>query len=174
MTLRHTNLVVAALLLPAAFAGAQSASSVDSARVAVQRFYDWYLPRQAKPAGRDMVMYAATNGPLAFNAEVVRWLRIDSTARARNRNEIDGLDGDPFLNAQDPCDRYQVQDVTRRNGQVWVNVRGTGGCARHEGPDVIVVLQPSLKGFIVRDFLDPQHHNRGLIVLLRELHAKAK
>jgi hypothetical protein len=154
---------------------AQSPSdSTERARVAVQQFYEWYLPREAKPDGRDMVMVAATKGPLVFDKEMVRWLRIDSLARARAKDDIDGLDGDPYLNAQDPCDRYRAESVQRQGARFLINVRGVGGCQAHSTPDVIVVLEASANRWTVRDFLDPREHNKELIALLRELHPRAK
>ena len=74
-----------------------------------------------------MVMRAATHGPLAFDPELVKWLRIDSTARARSKDEVNGLDGDPYFNAQDPCTRYAVQSVRPQGSGYLVDILGQGG-----------------------------------------------
>ena len=120
-----------------------------------------------------MVMRAATHGPLAFDPDLVKWLRIDSTARARTKDEVNGLDGDPYFNSQDPCDRYTVQSVRSEGSRFLVDVVGHGGCAAHTQPDVIVVVGRAGGRWIVKEFLDPSRHNEGLLPLLRRLHPKA-
>jgi hypothetical protein len=152
----------------------RSRAEADSARALVQRFYSWYVPRAANPRGRDMVMNAATHGPVPFDRELVRWLRIDSTARARAKDEIDGLDGDPYLNAQDPCDAYVVQSVAPAGGTFMVNVLGRGGCAAHKKPDVVVEIGHRGGRWTILEFRDPGRRNEGTIPLLKQLHPKAR
>jgi hypothetical protein len=121
-----------------------------------------------------MIMAAATRGLLSFNPELVRWLRIDSTARARARGEIDGLDGDPYLNAQDPCDVYTARSVRMDGSSFLVDILGHGGCARHTRPDVIVELQFKAGRWTAVEFRDPSRKNEGLIPLLKRLHPTGK
>jgi hypothetical protein len=146
----------------------------DSARRSVQAFYDWYVPRAAHPGKRDMIMFAATNGPLRFQPELVRWLRIDSTARARNKDEVDGLDGDPYLNSQDPCKKYTVRAVHTQGTSFLADVVGTGECETRAKPDVVVELMRDRGRWTVVEFHDPERQNAGLIPLLRQLHPKAR
>ena len=162
------------LVSPAHAQTARAGSSTDSARFVVQRFYDWYLPRAANPRKRDMLMEAAARGPLPFDRELIRWLRIDSTARARAKGEIDGLDGDPYLNAQDPCDAYTAQSATATDSSFLVPVLGHGGCARRKGPDVVVELTRRNGRWMVLEFRDPTRRNEGTIPLRRRLHPAAK
>lgn len=175
MIFKSYQLAAAALVAVASLASAQAETRIerDSVRRAVQAFYDWYTPRAAKPRGVDMVMRAATHGPLAFDPELVKWLRIDSTARARTKDEVNGLDGDPYFNAQDPCDRYTVESVRSQGSRYLVDVVGHGGCAAHKNPDVIVVVGRTGGKWIVTEFLDPSRHNEGLLPLLHRLHPKA-
>jgi hypothetical protein len=149
-------------------------AQADSARKLVQRFYDWYVPRAAHPRGRDMIMEAGTHGPLPFDRELMRWLRIDSTARARAKGEIDGLDGDPYLNAQDACDRYSVQSAAAVGPVYLVSVLGHGRCEVHVRPDVLVEIGHQNGRWTILEFRDPSRHNEGTIPLLKELHPKAK
>jgi hypothetical protein len=172
-----TRLTITAVLCCAA--GALQAqqrprTEADSARTLVQRFYTWYVPRAANPRGRDMIMNAATHGPVPFDRELVRWLRIDSTARARARDEIDGLDGDPYLNAQDPCDAYVAQTTAAAGRAFMVNVLGRGGCPAHETPDVIVEIGRRRGRWTILEFRDPSRRNEGTIPLLKQLHPKAR
>jgi hypothetical protein len=172
-----TRLSIPALLCVfACQAAAQQRPNIapDSVRKVVQRFYDWYVPRAAKPRGRDMIMVAATHGPVAFDAELVRWLRIDSTARARAKGEVDGLDGDPYLNSQDPCDSYSAQNATAAGQSFMVPVLGKGGCEARKVPDIIVEIANRGGRWTILEFRDPNRRNEGTIPLLRQLHPKAK
>jgi hypothetical protein len=146
----------------------------DSVGRAVQGFYDWYLPRFAKPGEQDVMMLAATHGPVPFDAALVHWLRVDSTARARAKGEIDGLDGDPYLNAQDPCDAYTVKAVRTRGSDLLVDILGHGGCASHQKPDVTVALGRKSGRWTILEFLDPSRHDEGVIPFLKRLHPKAR
>ena len=150
------------------------AATGDSARRVAQRFYDWYVPLAAHPNALDVVMAAATRGPLAFDPELVRWLRIDSTARARSKDEVDGLDGDPFLNAQDPCDAYTAQAVKTAGPVFLVEILGHGGCEAHVKPDVVVELTYRAGRWTATEFRDPNRKNDGLIPLLKRLHPRSK
>lgn len=156
--------------------GAQTPSKAtqDSVGRVVQQFYRWYRPQFAKPGTRDVMMYAATSGPIPFDTVLVHWLRVDSTARSRAKGEIDGLDGDPYLNSQDPCDTYTVKAVRPRGADLLVDVIGRGGCTAHQKPDVSVVLGIRAKRWTVLEFLDPTRKNEGLIPLLKQLHPKAR
>jgi hypothetical protein len=151
-----------------------SSAQADSARRLVQRFYDWYVPRAADPKDRDMFMEAATHGPLPFDTQLVRWLRIDSTARARAKDEVDGLDGDPYLNAQDPCEVYSAQSAVASGPSFLVSVLGHGGCPKHERPDVVVEIARRRGRWTILEFRDPARNNEGTIPLLKRLHPRAR
>jgi hypothetical protein len=175
----HSNrffFFILAALWFAVDARAQSPTTAarDSVRRSVQGFYDWYLPQFARPRGRDVMMNAATHGPVPFAPELIRWLRIDSTARARAKGEVDGLDGDPFLNAQDPCDTYTVQSVRAEGASLLADVLGHGGCEEHQKPDVVVELRLRAGRWTIVEFRDPTRGNEGVIPLLRRLHPKAR
>jgi len=146
----------------------------DSARRLVQQFYDWYVPRAANPRGRDMFMVAATRGPVRFDPELVRWLRIDSTARARAKDEVDGLDGDPYLNSQDPCDAYAAKSAAASGPSFLVSVVGHGGCAKHDAADVVVEIGHQNGRWTILEFRDPSRQNEGTVPLLKRLHPKSR
>lgn len=171
--IRHTLVILGAFLsLP--LRAQTPATRSEASRRSVQAFYDWYVPRAAHPGKRDMIMVAATGGPLHFDAELVRWLRVDSTARARNTAEVDGLDGDLYLNSQDPCDKYTARPGRLEGAKVLVDVHGSGGCEARTTPDVVVELMLNSAGWTVKEFRDPHRNNEGLIPLLKRLHPKAR
>ena len=164
--------VVAMLLGIGSLAQGQSPPADQKATVhrLVQRFYDWYLPQAADPHAQEVVMKAATHGPIPFDPQLVRWLRVDSTANAKAKGEIDGLDGDPILNAQDPCDKYTVQSVRTEGATFLVDVLGHGGCAAHTKPDVTVELTLRKGRWTITEFRDPGRGNEGVLPLLKRLH----
>ena len=164
--------LIAAGALPAQQAPANAPA--DSARRLVQQFYDWYVPRAANPRGRDMFMVAATRGPVPFDPELVRWLRIDSTARARAMDEVDGLDGDPYLNSQDPCTAYAARSAAASGASFLVSVVGHGGCPKHAAADVVVEVGHQNGRWTILEFRDPSRTNEGTVPLLKRLHPKAR
>lgn len=139
MTTSHSRAIVtAALLLAVANAGAQSPTVRTDTLVehTVAEFYDWYVPMARRDPGP--AMRAVRERRALFSLPLVRALRADSIATAQGGEEIDGLDGDPFLNAQDPCEEYRPIHTQRVRGAYLVDILGTGGCAAHRTPDAIV------------------------------------
>jgi hypothetical protein len=108
----------------------------ESCRTFVQRFYDWYVPlalKETKVAASDLALKWK---PAAFDPELSRLLKRDSAAQAK-AHEIVGLDFDPFLNSQDPSERFAVQTVTKKGDSYWVDVYGmsSGQKAEHVVPE---------------------------------------
>jgi hypothetical protein len=116
-------------------------------------------------------MRAVRERPALFAPAIAAALRRDSVASARHPDEIVGLDGDPFLNAQDPCERYVVRRARRAGERFLVDVVGEGGCGRHTRPDVVVEVARGGSGWRFENFryLDPP---TNLLAMLRELQAR--
>lgn len=163
-------------LLASALAGfplhAQSKPSTiaDSVGLVVQAFYTWYVPQAHAANGSPAWMSAVRLRREIFAPRLVEGLRRDSVASARSRDEIVGLDGDPFLNAQDPCKRYVVRRVRPRDERFLVEVVGVGGCAGHIRPDVIVEVARHGSTFRFENFryLDPPDDLLGLLGRLQK------
>lgn len=157
---------LAALLI---FIQPQTRPAVDSARVAretVARFYAWYVPA-AQRAGADM--RALRDRRWHFNPSLVTALRADSTATVANPGEVVGLDMDPFLNSQDPCNRYAPTAVRRDGATFLVDVVGSGGCASHREPDVTVRVAFRGTTPVFVNFLYPKPANDDLLGVLKQL-----
>lgn len=160
-------LVVAAALPARAYA--QATVSDDSVRAAVQRFYDWYVPVASRVEGPAW-MEALSRKQFAFAPQLVAALRADSVAQAKSDgDDEDGLDGDPFLNAQDPCRRYVARGVHHRGAAYLVDVLGSGGCARHTVPDVVVEVVPEGGKLVFTNFRYPDDDS-DLLTELKDLH----
>lgn len=153
------------------FTPPQARAATDSARIAreeVARFYSWYVPA-AQNAGADI--RALRDPRWHFGPALVAALPADSAAAEASPGEIVGLDMDPFLNAQDPCDRYAPSAVRRSGTAFLVDVVGSGGCGRHRGPDVTVrVVFRGLTPVFV-NFLYPKPVSDDLLHLLAQLAA---
>jgi hypothetical protein len=113
---------------------------MDSARLFVQGFYDWYVPL-AKKENREPSSDIAirTKGTL-FSTELRLALREDAAAEAKANGYVVGLDFDPFLYSQDPSDRYDVGKISRKDDRYWVEVYGTRYGEKSAQPDVIAEL----------------------------------
>lgn len=141
--------------------GAKSGSSdVDgSCRDFVQAYYDWYVPKinaaletahkTRKPPARDLGL-GYKDG--AFSAELIRALREDFDAQAKVRGEIVGLDFDPFLGSQDPCERYVAESVTPKGGSYWVEVFDICSGKKSDKPSVIPELQQRAGQWVFTNF----------------------
>ena len=90
-------------------------ASESSAVAFVRQFYKVYTPRGIKSglAATDSII---RERPAVFSSELLGALKDDARTRAGARGEIAGLDFDPFLAAQDPCDKYEVGKPTRVGG----------------------------------------------------------
>ena len=92
---------------------------ISEAQAFVRGFYAWYLPAAGTGAGLKM---AIGDSAMLFVPDLVRAIEADGEAQARNPNDVVGLDGDPFLDAQDFCERYDVGDARRDGGDILVDV----------------------------------------------------
>jgi hypothetical protein len=175
MIWRNGRMLAVALFVAASSATRAEAqpargTTADSVGRAVQAFYNWYLPRTATGTGAPW-MRAIRERRALFAPAIIAGLRQDSVASARSPDEIVGLDGDPFLNSQDPCDRYEVRRVRRAGERFLADVFGAGSCGRHAQPDVVVEVVRRAGGWRFENFRysDPPG---DLLALLRELHPR--
>ena len=121
---------------------AQSGSPHDrqeSCRNFVQGFYDWYVPKALGENEGPAWAFALKNKRSVFSPELYRLLREDSAAQAK-AGEIVGLDFDPFLNSQDPEERYVVGNVTPKGDRYLVELRGISSGKKSEKPAVVAEL----------------------------------
>ena len=170
--MRHSRIAVCCLLflvLPCLLrAQAKSGREVpESLRGFVQGFYDWYVPKALGENVGPAWNLALKAKSSAFSSQLVRALREDSAAQAKAEGEIVGLDFDPFLNSQDPSNRYQVGKITPKGETYQVEIYGVGSGSKHEKPDVIAeVAQKNGQWFFV-NFDYPE--GRNLLAVLKSL-----
>jgi hypothetical protein len=117
-------MLLAVLIAARTFAqGTIDPETERSCREFVQAFYDWYVPKAL-----DERIWRAWDTALKqkknqFGKELIRKLSED-TAAQRKSKELVSLDFDPFLNSQDPSERFVVKRVARKGDTFWVEVRG--------------------------------------------------
>jgi len=117
----------------------------------VQSFYDWYT---RKGSNMDSVVAHRSSvlAPTLFAA-----LRTDRDEQAKDPGEITGLDFDPFVDSQDPCDHYVAKTPVPSGQRYRVPVFGT--CPEPDKPsatpDVIVELERKGVSWVFVNFYYP-------------------
>lgn len=157
----------------AAGGSATTAARALGATDFVRAFYAAYAPR-ARVSGLAALDSVLRERPAYFTPTLGAALRADAAARAAAVGEIDGLDGDPFLNAQDPCEQYVVGDAAAAAAPpppaVRVPVYAVCGGKRGADPAAIVEVVPRAGGWAVANV-----HYTGppddLLSLLDRLHS---
>ncbi len=110
-----------------------------SCRAFVEGFYHWYAAKAfAAPEG--WLQHVLRQRRSAFSPELLRALEEYSAAPTGGKNEIEGLDFDPFLNAQDVADTYLLRNVTQTANTCRAEVYSVLSGKHHVRPDVIPEL----------------------------------
>jgi hypothetical protein len=123
-------------------AGAQ-ARNEQSCRQFVGDFYNWYLapdPSNGRPKAGDRAWSDVLRlRPDALSPELLSLLKDDLAASQASRDEIVGLDWDPFLASQDPSSTFSVESVSVRDDHcdAWVNGIEGGKKQESVGPELI-------------------------------------
>jgi hypothetical protein len=168
--------VLVACLFPVLAQAQQPGTSGERASATrfVRRFYEWYVPLARGDHG-DPVSTALSRHAAWFTPAIRTALRADSAAQAQSPDEVVGLDGDPFLNAQDFCERYEVGAATPATRGYQVAVFGVCSGKRNARPDVIVELARVGRAWVFTNFDYPNERralSTDLLSLLRSLHRR--
>ena len=135
----------------------------------VQDFYNWYVPAATNIGSGRPADLALQNRPSAFDPALARRLKEDSDAQAKVPDDIVGLDFDPFLAAQDPCERYEVMNAEAKAQHYLVAVRGVGGCEKHDAADVIAEVASVNGAWVFVNFHYPGERQSDLLTVLKRL-----
>jgi len=138
--------------------------SAKSPKRFVQQFYDWYVPialadSEGPASGRALKQKGSD-----FIPELFRALKDDADAQA-HAEDIVGLDFDPFLDSQDPCERYEVGDVVHLGNLYKVQVFSVCSGIKSKKPDVIAELVSKNGLWVFTNFLYPEIHSDLLSIL---------
>jgi hypothetical protein len=88
----------------------------------VQDFYDWYVPKFWQRSPKLAVKVALKHRSYLFKAELAQALDDYSQLPGKGRRTIAGSLYDPFLNAGDACERYQVGAINAEGRRYQVSV----------------------------------------------------
>ena len=158
-------ILLCALLLPTV--NTFASESDEAAAQVARKFYAWYVPAtpDGKWRGWDAVFRERAS---SMTSELARALKEDFEAQSREQNEIVGLDFDPFLASQDPCERYEVGKATRQGENYRVEVHAVCDGKKRDKPDVIAELAPKGGSWVFTNFHYPRE-NTDLLRVLKEL-----
>lgn len=147
---------------------ASTAEHVDSVSQFVQKFYDWYAPLANR--GGDLPPWASVlqQKESALSPRLAAALRADYEAQSKAEGEIVGLDFDPFLGSQDPCDYYRAGKVSPKGQSYSVEVRSTCAEGTGVGPAVVAELVPRNGSWVFDNFYYPSAQS-DLLSVLRQL-----
>lgn len=140
----------------------------ESAHLFVQRFYDWYVPLANREIKEPASSIAIRGRSFLFGRELLTLLKADAAAEAKANGYIIGLDFDPFLNTQDPSDRYDVGDIGPKGENCLASVFGTRYGERSTQPDVIAEISYRDARWVFIDFHYPDS-GEDLIQILEAL-----
>jgi len=115
----------------------QAESSSLSAPGFVRAFYDWYVPIARKNAHVPAWYAVLRRDPPVLNGTLLTALRQDSLSSADSPGQIIGIDFDPFLASQDPCERYELGSVTGVGDTQHVAIHSVCSGLRSAEPDLI-------------------------------------
>jgi hypothetical protein len=155
------------LALQLSSARASDASLEASARDFVQQFYDSYVPKAAAEKRGPAWRFAIDDMSARFDGELLEALKDDAAAEAQSGDESDGLDFDPFMNSQDPAERYEVGSVSQDGPTFLANVYAVASGKRSAEPSVIAALAHKDGHWLFVNFRYPG--NDDLLTILRVL-----
>ena len=152
--MRRTRFLVFILCLlgSSAVCAADLSPQQAAASKFVQQFYNWYTPLALKESKTPSSDVAISKRGAAFDPALLRALKEDAEAQRKVSDDIVGLDFDPFLDSQDPDDKYTVGDVTESAGVFLVSVYGSRKGKREAKASVVAELKPAKDSFVFTNF----------------------
>lgn len=170
---RIVGLIVLLVIANVLFGQENQAQTQTSCHQFVQAFYDWYAPiadASANPGTKSEspVLLALRSRRDSFTPGLRRLLIEDDRAQSK-AHEIVGIDYDPFLFSQDPCERYAAEKVTIRNDRCFVEVHPICQGQRREKADVTGELGYQNGHWVFIDFHYLQDESGSLLSNLEAL-----
>ena len=146
-------------------------NDVDSSKTFLQTFYSWYTPIALKENSLPAVDITLKKKAGVFSQTLYAALTEDSDARKKQSGYSAGLDFDPFLATQDPCDEYEVGNVTHEGNEVKAEVYAVCEGKKRADPDIEVALSRKGGQWIIDNFYYPPYGatGRDLLTTLRLL-----
>jgi hypothetical protein len=157
------------LVLQASSAHADDAALAASGRDFVQKFYDAYVQQALADSAVPASQFAIDHLSASFAPDLLAALKDDAAAEAKSSDEIVGLDFDPFLNSQDPAERYEAGSATQQGTSYLVDVYSVTDGKRSQDPAVVAELVYEDGHWLFANFRYPG--NDDLLTVLKTLKA---
>ena len=136
----------------------------QSAADFVREFYAWYAPYATENWSGSAMFAAMSRDPPILDDRLLALLRADSAAKAAATSEGMGLDFDPFLATQDPCEVFEIGNVTADANAGRIEVRTS--CYYVDSlPDVVARVARRGNGWVFTNFEYPREKTDLLKVL---------
>jgi hypothetical protein len=111
-------------------------ASVRSASQFVQHFYDWYVP-----SGVPVNKRPWWGTVLAKKSGLLSSALLKALTRESKYTEEENLQMDPFVNSQDPCEKYTVGKASRKGSTYSVEVYAVCNGKQEASPSVVARLR---------------------------------
>jgi hypothetical protein len=102
--MKHIGYVIAALIAMGS-AGGPASAQTRSATEHVQEFFNWYTVQLVSDSGWPVVHH---NKPELLAPDLVTLLRANEAAKEKSPDQPVGLEWDPFVGVEEPCERYRA------------------------------------------------------------------
>ncbi|HEY7396063.1 MAG TPA: hypothetical protein VH559_14510 [Gemmatimonadaceae bacterium] len=149
---------------------ASLSSDTASVRSFVQGFYDWYFPIANKPPGGPAYFRVLQVRDSVLTPELAAALGGDSLAKERaDPGDLEGLNGDPFLNSQDPYAPYEVTEIRQKGSNYAATVHPCHS-ADHAGDVAAEVTKQGPSWRFVNFFYETTDLRKVLCQYAKEAH----
>ena len=148
---------------------AASQSAAPDPSVTVQAFLDWYVPDALSLGGGPAWWKTMSADPPVLTPELLEELRRDSLASAQVEGEIVGIDFDPFLASQDPCERYVTKNAAESASPRLVAVHAECAGEVQPRPSALLEVVSAGEGWKIQNVRYPSEGG-DLLETLRSLH----
>lgn len=132
----------------------------------------WYVPIALKENRIPAWEVAVERKGSLFSNRLAQALKEDITAQSRSVGQIAGLDFDPFVNSQDPSDRYEVRRIVKTGESYRIDIYGTRLRREQQAPEVVAELVHQKARWVFVNFHYPG--GQDLFTLLARLRESRK
>jgi len=145
-------------------------------RKMVDGFYQWYVPLMLKENPVPASNIAIKKKAALFSPKLIKALNEDYEAARQSPGEIVGIDWDPFLDTQDPENRYELGEMSEKNNRFYIKVHGVRDGKKQKEPTVSAVVVKENGKWVFEDFLSPDGESllSALLALKKEREVPVK
>lgn len=143
-----------------------------SCKTFVQSFYNWYLPKNHNLDNCGTVDKAVDKKKALFSSELLAALQEDIKASDANKDEIVGLDFDPFLNAQDTPEYCIAGSVKQKGADYYCDIYSVYEGKKRPKPDLVAQLANRNGKWVFTNFRYEESkipENQNLLSILKVL-----